>query len=430
MLSASDSVGELRSACILGLVTASAFSQLLAIFLLGISSGLPLALTATGGTFQAFATANGFSLAQLGALTFLTIPYALKFLWAPVLDRFSCPGLRFLGFRKGWLVATQLILAALYLRLGVLTAANFELVAILFAISFMSASQDIAIDAYRTEVLSPNLRGAGASFAVMGYRIGMIISGAGALALGGDIFAWSQVLAGCAIVQLLATVPTVFAPTEPAVLRPRTLASAVIQPFAEFFSRAGAAEILLFVFLFKAPDALGTLFTTRFLLDVGFGKPEIAAVVKGVGLVAILAGGALAGWMMVRLPLRRALLIFGILQAVTIVPFIALAQNGTPNSALLTLVIIAESVGSGASGTVFVAFLMALCRLELAATQFALFSSIASLARSLLGPAAGFVATKLGWENYFILAGLSNAPALALLVWRGSKWRLGTGEKF
>ncbi len=430
MSRSSHSVGEFRAACILGLVAASAFSQLIAIFLLGISSGLPLALTATGGTFQAFATANGFSIAQLGALTFLTLPYALKFIWSPLFDRYPCPGLRFLGFRKGWLIATQLILAALYVRLGVLEEANFELVAVLFGISFMSASQDIAIDAYRTEMLSPNLRGAGASFAVMGYRIGMIISGAGALALGGDIFSWAQVLAGCAVIQLLAIIPTVLAPVEPEVSRPKTLATAVILPFSEFLSRAGAAEILLFVFLFKAPDALGTLFTTRFLLDCGFSKPEIAAVVKGVGLIAVLVGGALAGWMMVRMPLRRALLIFGVLQAVTIIPFIALAQDATPNSMLLTLVIIAESVGAGASGTVFVAFLMALCRLELAATQFALFSSIASLARSLLGPAAGAVVTSVGWENYFILAGLSNAPALVLLAWRGSTWKLGTGEKF
>jgi PAT family beta-lactamase induction signal transducer AmpG len=405
------------------------FGQLLTVFLLGVSSGLPLALTASGGTFQAFATANGFSLAQLGALTFLTLPYALKFLWAPLFDRFKCPLIGFLGFRRGWLVATQLLLASLYMALGALTEADATLVAVLFGISFMSASQDIAIDAYRAEVLAPELRGAGAYLAVTGYRIGMIISGAGALALGGDVFEWSQVLAGCALVQLLAILPTVFAPAEPNIPRPRTLLSAVVQPFAEFLSRRGAIEVLIFVFLYKAPDALGTLFTTRFLLDCGFAKAEIAAVVKGIGLIATLGGGLAAGWLMLKIPLRQALMAFGLFQAITILPFILLAQTSTPNSSLLTLVIVAESLGSGASGTVFVAFLMAVCKQELAATQFALLSSIAALARSLLGPAAGKLAGSLGWETYFLIATLSNIPALLLLFLRGRLWTDGTGKQ-
>jgi len=409
----------------------SSFAQLLAIFLLGISSGFPLALTASGGTFQSLATDRGFSLVELGKLTVLTLPFALKFLWAPFFDRFACPFFSFLGFRKGWLVATQLALALLYLRLGVSYEVNLNLILLLFALSFMSASQDIVVDAYRAELLSPKLRGAGASFAVMGYRIGMILSGAGALALG-DSLPWEVILSICALVQLLACVPVVFAPREPQVARPRTLASAVINPFSEFWRRSGAIEILIFIFLYKAPDALGTLFTTRFLMDCGFSRTDIAAVVKGIGLAATLVGGLLAGAVMVRIPMRRTLFLFGIFQAITIIPFIILAQVSVvhhASGALLVAVIVAESLGSGMSSTAFVAFLMGLCKVEFAATQFALLSSVAVLARSLLGPAAGFVANEFGWEIYFIIAGLMNLPALWILYLRGGRWTLAGGEK-
>lgn len=406
----------------------SGLIQLVTIFVLGISSGFPLALTASGGTFQAFATDRGFSLAQLGGLTALTLPYALKFLWAPLFDRYPCPGLSFLGFRKGWLVATQLSLALLYLQLGSMLTTDMSLILVLFGISFLSASQDIVIDAYRAEILDASLRGAGASLAVLGYRVGMILSGAGALALG-DWLPWNQVLALCALVQISAAIPSIFAPREPSIVRPRSIFTAVVQPFSEFLTRARWWEILLFIFLFKTPDAIGTLFTTRFLLDCGFARADIAAVVKGVGLVAVLGGGAIAGWILVRMPLKRALLLFGVLQAVTVIPFLILAYDATANRALLTAVIVAESLGAGASSTVFAAFLMGLCRLELAATQYALFTSVASLARSLLGPAAGALAASLGWEMYFVIAGLCNAPALLLLMVRGHTWQLGSGEK-
>ncbi len=300
--------------------------RLLVTLLLGISSGLPLALTA--GTLQAWLTVDGVDLVTLGFLSLVGLPYTYKFLWAPLLDRYVPP---WIGRRRGWLLVTQLgLLGALAVMAGFTPSQDIYAVGTLaVVVAFLSASQDIAVDAYRTELLEPAERGLGAACSVAAYRIAMLTSGGGALVLA-DAIGWQRMYGVMAGLMVIGMSATLFGP-EPRVAAtpPATLGTAIRIPFKEFLTRPAAGWILLLLVLYKLGDAFTGALGTAFLLrGVGFSAGELGLYYKSFVLIATLAGAFLGGALMLRLGLYRALLLFGVLQADTNLAFYALALAG------------------------------------------------------------------------------------------------------
>ena len=262
------------------------------VLMLGFASGLPLGLT--GGTLQAWMKTENIDLGTIGLFSLVGIPYTLKFIWAPLMDRYVPP---LLGRRRGWMILTQIGLLITITALGFSDPTLTPKYVAFFAVcvAFFSASQDIAIDAYRIEVLDENELGAGASINIMGYRIAMMVSSALALIMS-DHMSWSMVyliMAGCMSVGVLASI---FGP-EPLAkeLPPKTLVDAVYKPFSEFFSRVGAVEMLIFILIYKLDVAFAMALTTPFMMDLGFSKTDIGAVLKGVGMFATIGGTLLGG---------------------------------------------------------------------------------------------------------------------------------------
>lgn len=399
--------------------------RLAVILLLGFSSGLPLALT--GGTLQAWMTVEGVDLSTIGIFTLVGLPYTWKFLWAPFMDRYVPP---VLGRRRGWLLLTQLALAALIAATAFASPrgdlAWLALLAVLVA--FTSASQDIVFDAYRTDVARPEQRGLAAAFTVVGYRVAMLTSGAAALVLvAGSGFipalGWRDtylVMAGLMGVGALATL---WGPEpEVRVQPPRTLDEAVWAPLREFFSRPGAWVLLVLIILYKLGDAFAGSLTTAFLLrGVAFSLDEVGYVNKGMGLAATIFGALFGGALMVRLGLYRALMAFGILQAVSNLAFMALAAAGK-SWPLMVFAVGFENLAGGMGTAAFVALLMALCDHRFTATQYALLSALAAFGRVYVGPAAGYATDPkylgLSWAVFFFLTFLLALPGLALLWWK------------
>lgn len=399
--------------------------RLAVILLLGFSSGLPLALT--GGTLQAWMTVEGVDLSTIGIFTLVGLPYTWKFLWAPLMDRFVPP---FLGRRRGWLLVTQLSLAALIAAMAFASPrgdlAWLALLAV--AVAFASASQDIVFDAYRTDVAKPEQRGLAAAFTVVGYRVAMLTSGAAALVLvAGSGFipalGWKNTYLVMAGLMGLGALATLWGPEpEVAAPPPRTLDEAVWAPLREFFSRNGAWVLLALIVLYKLGDAFAGSLTTAFLLrGAGFALDDVGYVNKGMGLAATIFGALFGGALMVRLGLYRALMAFGILQAVSNLAFMALASAGK-SWPLMVFAVGFENLSGGMGTAAFVALLMALCDHRFTATQYALLSALASFGRVYVGPAAGYATDPkylgLSWAVFFFLTFLLALPGLALLWWK------------
>ena len=399
--------------------------NLAVILLLGFASGLPLALT--GGTLQAWMTVEGVDLATIGIFTLVGIPYTWKFLWSPLMDRFVPP---FLGRRRGWLVITQLAIAALIASMAFSSPredlAWIALLAVLLA--FTSASQDIVFDAYRTDVAKPEQRGLAAALTVVGYRVAMLTSGAAALVLvagSGAIPAlgWKNtylVMAGLMVVAAFVTLCG--REPEVQVAPPRTLEEAVLEPLREFFSRPGAWVLLVLVILYKLGDAFAGSLTTAFLLrGAGFPLDVVGYVNKGMGLAATIAGALFGGAIMVRLGLYRALLVFGVLQAVSNLGFMALAFAGK-SYPMMVFAVGFENLTGGMGTAAFVALMMALCDRRFTATQYALISALSAFGRVYVGPAAGYATDPkqlgLAWTTFFFVTFLVALPGIALLVWK------------
>ncbi len=382
--------------------------------LAGFSSGLPLALT--GGTLQAWMTVAGVDLRTIGVLALAGIPYTVKFLWSPLMDRFVPP---WLGRRRGWMFLTQatLLLLISAMAVGNPETAPWALGFTALLVAFASASQDIVIDAYRTDVLQEPERGLGAAVFVTGYRIAMLVSGALALILSERI-GWRNTYLLMASLMGVAMVTTVFAP-EPQVhvTPPKTLQEAVIGPLKDFFSRRAAGALLLLIVLYKLGDAYAGTLTTAFLIrGVGFSPTEVGTINKGLGLVSLIVGAMFGGTLMVRLGLYRALMTFGILQAASNLSFMVLAWTGK-NYAMLVFTVAFEN-GCGGMGTAaFVALLMALCDHRYTATQYALLSSLAALGRIFVAPTSGYVVESVGWVVFFFLTVVTALPGLGML-WR------------
>jgi PAT family beta-lactamase induction signal transducer AmpG len=384
------------------------------ILFLGFASGLPLFLTSQ--TLQAWMTKAGVDLTTVGLVSLLGLPYSLKFLWAPALDRYIPP---FLGRRRGWVLISQLLLVVSIAAMSLHDPKKgLQLLAInaLF-IAFFSATQDIAVDAYRVDALKEREMGVGASLHVLGYRIALILTGGLALVLA-DRMAWPTVYLMMAGLMLLGVAATFFAP-EP-VLRdspPLTLAAAVIDPFVDFFRRTGPAWgiiILLFTLLYQLPDRFASNMATSFLLEIGFTQTDIGAVRGVIGLVAtivgVLAGGAFVAW----LGINRSIWIFAVLQVASNLAYYWLALVGASRPALVAAIVV-ENFCQGLVTAVFVAFMMSLCSKKFSATQYALLSSLMAFGRDLLASPAGAVAEQTTWPNFFLLTLVAAVPALLLL---------------
>ena len=382
--------------------------------MLGFASGLPLALT--GGTLQAWATLDGVSLQNIGFLTLIGSAYTLKFLWAPLVDRYSFP---FLGRRRSWILLTQLLLAGSVAAMGLYSPGSSLLPLALLAVfvAFLSATQDIAFDAYSTDVLRSEERAAGAAIKVLGYRLAMIVSGGLALVLADQWLGWQNTyflmgafMALCALATLIAPEPEVVADA------PRSLAVAVVEPLAEFFRRRGALTILLLIVLYKLGDAFaGALSTTFLLRGAGFTGTEVGAVNKVFGLTATIFGALAGGTLMARMGLYRSLMVFGLLQAVSNFGYWVLAVT-PPHLYSMAGVIVLENLCGGLGTAAFVALLMALCKQEFSATQFALLSALSAVGRTYLaGPLTPPLVESLGWPGFFVITVFIALPGLWLL---------------
>ncbi|MCP5419815.1 MAG: AmpG family muropeptide MFS transporter [Gammaproteobacteria bacterium] len=387
--------------------------RMLVATLMGFSSGLPLLLT--GGVLQAWMEKEGVDLGTIGLFALVGLPYTLKFFWAPLLDRFTL--LAFLGRRRGWLALIQVLLSAAIAGLGFTDpgVSPFTVACAALLVTFFSASQDIVIDAYRRESLDDEEQGLGASLYVNGYRVGMLLASGGGLILA-DHIPFSAVYWIMAAFMLIGLATTLFA-TEPAVAAgtPKTLTQAVIQPFVDYFGRQDALWILLFILLYKIGDTMAVHLTTPFYLDIGFSMTEVGAVVKLFGFWATVIGGLLGGVLILRWGIYRSLWWFGILQLVTILGFVALAQIGH-NVTTLAFVIAGENLAGGMGTSAFVAFMASLTNKKFTATQYALLSSLMGIPRVILASPTGYLAEWLGWEGFFLFCTLAAVPGLILLT--------------
>lgn len=390
--------------------------KMLVLVLLGFSSGLPLALT--GATLQAWLTVKGLDIAVIGLFALVGQPYTYKFLWAPLMDRFTPP---FLGRRRGWLVLTQLALLGVLGWMGTISPTDTPrlLAAMALAVAFLSASQDIVADAYRTDILGAEERGAGAAVFVLGYRIAMLVSGGLALILAAGPLGWTGTYWLMAAMMLAGSAAVLFADEPEAPRRaPRTLRASLRDPLAEFFARDGAWVLLVLIVLYKLGDAFaGTLSTAFLLRGPQFSLEEVGLVNKWLGVAATVVGALAGGALMARLRLYRSLLLFGVLQGVTNLGYMALALAGKSYT-LLILSVTAENLASGMGTAAFVALLMAMCARRHSATQYALLSALAALGRVYVGPAAGEMAKVFGWPEFFFLTFLLSLPGIAMLLWQ------------
>ena len=384
---------------------------------LGFASGLPLALT--GGTLQAWATIEQVSLQEIGFLTLVGTAYTLKFLWAPLVDRYAPP---WLGRRRGWMVLMQVLLALGMLAMGCLSPGQSLLPLALLAVfvAFCSATQDIAFDAYRSDVLRKDERGAGAALSVLGYRLAMLVSGGLALIMADQWLGWGATYMLMGALMLVMALASFWAP-EPEVpaQTPRSLHQAVLEPFYEFFRRPEAITILVLIVLYKLGDAFaGALSTTFLIRAAGYTATEVGTVNKLLGLAATIVGALAGGALMARLGLYRSLMLFGALQAISNLGFWVISV-GPHNVWLMAAGVGIENLCGGMGTAAFVALLMGLCNQQFSATQFALLSALSAVGRTYLaGPLTPQLVQFAGWPTFFLLTVLIALPGLWLLHWR------------
>ncbi len=413
--------------------------RVLIILLLGFSSGLPLALSAS--TLLLWMKDVGVDLKTIGLFALVGLPYTIKFLWAPIVDAFEVPILgRLLGHRRGWLVFTQLLLMGAILFLGFQDPVRAPLMVAVAAlmVATASATQDIVIDAFRVEYLPTDAQAAGMAYFVAAYRIGMLVSTAGSVAFVAYLeyagversLVWTYGYAAMAALVLVGMAAALMAKeprekereAEAEALGERTgtplhrFFRAAYAAFADFLAKKDAWLILLFVILYKLTDTFAGVMTGPFVLDIGFDKASYAAIIKGVGLIAALAGGVAGGVLARAMPLSKALFAAGILQAVANFAFSWQAWIGV-NHAALALAISTENFTSAMGTVVFIAYLSALCTSPAhTATQFALLTAVASFGRTTLASITGFVAASVGWVWFFALCAAAAIPGLAILV--------------
>ena len=393
--------------------------RFLILLALGFSAGIPLPLTAF--TLRQWFSESNISLVAIGLTALIGLAYALKFLWSPVLDHASPPLFRALGRRRGWLATIQPLLALAILAMGFTdpaTAAQAT-VAIAVLVAFLSASQDIVVDAWRIEALEERQQGHGLACYIWGYRGALLASNAGALAVA-EFAGWPAAFAMCAALVGVGFIAVLLAP-EPDAPAPLAMGwggrfrVAVVDPFADFLRRRYWLAILAFVALFKLGEALAGIMTAPFYRSLGFSRLEVAGVASVFGLCATLAGVVVGGFVVARLGTARALIVTGILQMLSNLMYVALAETGRSMPMLWAQVGV-ENFTDGLADAAFVTYLSALTSRSFTATQYALLSSLAAVPLRTLGASSGWFAEALGWSWFFVLTTVAALPAMAIMV--------------
>jgi PAT family beta-lactamase induction signal transducer AmpG len=397
-------------------------SRMLVALVMGFACGLPLLLTIS--VLQAWMKDEGVDLTVIGMMALVGLPYTLKFLWAPFMDRFTLP---FLGRRRGWLLVAQVALMCSIVSLGFTDPVNPWMVAFAaFLVTFFSASQDIVVDAYRREDFIDAELGLASSFYINGYRVGMLLASGGGLIMA-DQMSFSFVYLIMAACMLPGVITTLLAhEPEAAAGTPKSLKEAVVDPLVEYFSRQSALWILAFILLYKIGDTMASAMTTPFYLDIGFSKTEIGAVVKLFGFWATISGSLIGGVIMLRLGINRSLWIFGFLQAISTACFAILARIGH-SIPVLSGVIAFENLSSGMGTAAYAAFMASITNKKFTATQYALLTSLMGIPRVLASAPTGFIAKNLGWENFFIACTIIAVPGMLLLL-KFAPWNSKDGD--
>jgi len=385
----------------------------------GFTSGLPLYIIFS--LIQAWLKTEDVSLKDIGFFYLLTIPYNIKFLWAPLADRFVPP---FLGRRRGWLLISQVALFLVIAVMGTFDPKQ-SLVSIawlVFFVSLFGATQDIVIDAYRREILPDNELGIGNSIHINAYRVSGLVPGSLALILA-DHLPWDTVFVIVAAFMFLGIGMTL-AISEPEIIgKPRTLKEAVVEPFKEFIGRKGwqaAVFVVAFIFLYKIGDNMATALATPFYLDIGFTMTQIGLVAKNAALWPMVIGGMLGGLLMIKIGINRALWLFGVVQMITIAGFIVLSQM-EGNLIALAVVVSMEYLGVGLGTAAFTAFIARSTDPKYTAFQFALFTSLAAVPRTFANASVGVIVEQVGWTSFFIFCTFIAIPGM-LLLFKVAPW--------
>ena len=395
--------------------------NIIIIFFLGLASGIPLALIFS--TLKVFLVDRDIDIVKIGFISLISIPYSIKFLWAPLIDSVKLPYLyKKLGKRRSWIFLTQSILFALTISLGILSQQGSLSVIITIAllIAITSATHDIAVDAYRIETIKTDNQAFAASFYIYGYRIGMLISGSLALILS-DIISWDMVYYMVAITVLIGILTTIKADEKKLIgetrkfIIKRWLIRAILLPLKDFLSRPKWYIIVLFILCFKLTDAFAGNLFLPFLLEMDFSKTEIATIVKTFGMFATLFGAFIGGVLFKKLGVNKCLWVAILAQIISNIGFYYLSLIGNDIKSLY-LVIFIENLSGGIGDVVFIAYLSSLCNIRFTATQYSLLVSIASASRAFLSSPAGIFANMFGWSNFFLLSIILGIPSLILLI--------------
>ncbi len=388
--------------------------KMLAIMGFGFASGLPLSLTKDN--LQAWMTKEGINIETVVWLSLVSFPYSLKFLWSPLVDRFVPP---LLGRRRGWIFLVQVaLMLAIALMASQSPKDNLELLAVLgVVVAFLSATQDIVVDAYRADILEEHEAGAGAAVAVFGYRIALLTTGALAFVLA-DVIGWQWVYLLMAGLMGLGLATTLWGQNPPREANTAiSLVDAVWQPFWEFFQRLTPQKgvlVLLFILLYRLADSLVAVVAIPFFLSLGFSQTDLGVVKGGIGLVATLVGTLAGGAITSRIGINKSLWIFGILQAVSNGFYWLLAVQGQ-NTTLMLVAVNVENFCTGLATAGFVAFLITMCNPQFSATQYALLSSLVALSRDVLVAPSGEIVKFLGWQGFFAMSIVAAVPGMVLL---------------
>lgn len=386
--------------------------RMLIMLLVGYASGLPLLLT--GSTLQAWMTNEGVDLTAIGMVSLIGLPYVLKFLWAPLLDRYQIP---FFGRRRGWMIVFQILLVLSIFGLSLSNPKTDIMMVCVWAflIALFSASQDVVLDAYRREIMPDEELGLASSLYVNGYRLAMLVSGAYALFLA-DQVAWSEVYLRMALFMIPAILFTLIAPKEEKHIKiPQNLSEAMIGPLKDFFLRRGAWTILLFILLYKVGDSMASNMTTPFILNIGYSKTDIATVAKTFGMISTIVGALVGGIVMLKMNMKWSLIFFGLLQAVSTLGFSILPSLPVQMSSL-AIVIAFENLASGMGTAAYSAYMASLTNKQFTATQYALLTALMGIPRVILASPTGKMAEVMGWEMFFIFCTVVALPGLILLI--------------
>jgi PAT family beta-lactamase induction signal transducer AmpG len=360
-------------------------------------------------------TVEGVNLTSIGLFSLVSLPYSLKFLWSPLIDRFSLP---LLGRRKGWLIASQIALSAAIAGMAFQQPATaLQLLALnALVIAFLSATQDLTVDAYTADILKPNELGRGSGVKVVAYRAALILTAAGAL-IAADYVPWPVVYLLLGGVMLAVTILSLALPEPTARGRPPSIGEAVRMPFIDFFNRSGNARgvwILAFLVLYRLGDSMIMNMTTSFLLQAGFSQSDVGIVQGGIGLFATIAGVVAGAAILDRIGMNRSLWVFGLLQVASNLAYLILASAGRSYT-LLVVTVVVENVCYGMVTAAVVAFLMSVCDPRFSATQYALLSSVMAVGRDVLAAPSGSIAEKAGWPAFFLISVFAAIPGLLLL---------------